>query len=293
MKVECCWKEKQIHERIVELDSRPEANDENSRNFLRKVRSKVDCLLIILPGDDANRYNKIVLFCDKMYGLKNICVLGDRASQKMSNICLKANLKMGGVNFVASNTSLGFIERNETMVVRHAQELSDQTPKADYEIFSDGISQTQYGQSPREELPQLHQACDHVVQSRQNTSSSKSQSGQPSSGQPASDPPVRITFIVCAKRHHTRFYKANYNNPDEFENPPRRTYVDRDVTEEAPWDFYFQSHTPLQGTARPAYYIVLHDEISSEKQSLMADRSNLIAKITQSMCYLFGRSTGS
>jgi hypothetical protein len=37
--------------------------------------------------------------------------------------------------------------------------------------------------------------------------------------------------------------------------------VDRGVTEARAFDFFLQSHAAVQGTARPAHYIVVHDDI--------------------------------
>ncbi|KAL8883189.1 MAG: hypothetical protein Q9192_007375 [Flavoplaca navasiana] len=69
-------------------------------------------LLIILPDKDLNRYSKLKLFCDSKFGMKSICVF-DRTNhwdqQKLSNLCLEANLKVGGVNFVAPAKALDFI----------------------------------------------------------------------------------------------------------------------------------------------------------------------------------------
>ncbi|KAL8754944.1 MAG: hypothetical protein Q9199_003983 [Rusavskia elegans] len=105
----------------IEFDSRPGALNEPLRMFLDQVsRRGVRFLLIILPDNDANRYSRLKLLCDKTYGVKNVCVLAETDSvdkPKMSNLCLKVNLKMGGVNFVAPARSLDFIEAGATMVV--------------------------------------------------------------------------------------------------------------------------------------------------------------------------------
>ncbi|KAL8853079.1 MAG: hypothetical protein Q9221_002109 [Calogaya cf. arnoldii] len=86
--------------------------------FLDQIRQlKIGFLLIILPNGDADRYSKLKLLCDKQYGVRNMCVLWRTimdsdmqkmsnlqklsSLQKMSNLCLKVNMKMGGVNFVA------------------------------------------------------------------------------------------------------------------------------------------------------------------------------------------------
>ncbi|KAL8853080.1 MAG: hypothetical protein Q9221_002110 [Calogaya cf. arnoldii] len=149
-------------------------------------------------------------------------------------------------------------------------------------VFRDGISEGQYGESLQSELPRLQQACE-----QHRKSGHTKPSGQP----------VKITFIVCAKRHHTRFYKVDKHG--NVNNPRGGAYVDRDVTEAYLWDFYLQSHTALKETARPAHYIVLHDDVirheaskPREKEAVISP-ADLIAQITYSMCYLFGRSTGS
>ncbi|KAL8778937.1 MAG: hypothetical protein Q9213_007172 [Squamulea squamosa] len=146
-------------------------------------------------------------------------------------------------------------------------------------VFRDGISETQYAQSVTKELPKLREAFDSFP-------TGTTQSGKP----------PKFTLIVCAKRHHTRFYKPVPDKPHIFENPPGGTYVDTGVTESYPWDFYLQSHSATKGTARPAHYIVLHDKIIREtarEKKPPVNPANLLAQITYNMCYLFGRTTGS
>ena len=64
------------------------------------------------------------------------------------------------------------------------------------------------------------------------------------------------------------------------------------------WDFYLQSHKPIMGTARPAHYIVLQDEIFhsySEKTvpKPFKNASDILEQVTHNMCFLFGRATTS
>lgn len=69
--------------------------------------------------------------------------------------------------------------------------------------------------------------------------------------------------------------------------------VDTGVTEARNWDFFLQSHHALQGTARPAHYFVLLNEIfTQEFIGRHANISDYLQKLTYDMCYLFGRSTG-
>lgn len=115
-----------IDNHFVGFSSRRDAPDRPFRDCLDQVLKKdIKFLLIVLPDKNANRYGRIKILCDKEKGVRNVCVLaGTLASrsgkpnpQTLSNLCLKANLKMGGVNFVMPARSLDFIEDNDTMVV--------------------------------------------------------------------------------------------------------------------------------------------------------------------------------
>ena len=69
--------------------------------------------------------------------------------------------------------------------------------------------------------------------------------------------------------------------------------VDTGVTEAHNWDFFLQSHHALVGTARPAHYFVLLNEIfTPEFVGQRVHISDYVQKLTYEMCYLFGRSTG-
>lgn len=64
------------------------------------------------------------------------------------------------------------------------------------------------------------------------------------------------------------------------------------------WDFYLQSHTALHGTAHPAHYFVLVDEIFNYHTREELPRgcnnpSDLLYVITYNMCYLSCRSITS
>jgi eukaryotic translation initiation factor 2C len=73
---------------------------------------------------------------------------------------------------------------------------------------------------------------------------------------------VKLTAIVAAKRHNTRFYPIN---PDDMQGKDRNckpgTLVDDTITSPFFRDFYLQSHSGLQGTARPTHCFILEDEI--------------------------------
>jgi len=91
---------------------------------------------------------------------------------------------------------------------------------------------------------------------------------------------LQITAVVVTKRHHTRFYPKSQNND---ENCKAGTVVDSTVTHPCFFDFYLQSHVPVQGTARPTYYFVIRND--------MTFTANQIQALTNNLCYTFVRCT--
>lgn len=107
-------------------------------------------------------------------------------------------------------------------------------------VYRDGVSDSQYTAVLKEELPQMQDACRELY--------------------PANRPQPRMAIIVVGKRHHTRFYPVNDCDADKLGNPVNGTLVDRAVTLHRGWDFFLQAHTCIQGTARPAHYVIIHNQ---------------------------------
>jgi len=143
-------------------------------------------------------------------------------------------------------------------------------------IYRDGVSEGQYDLVLQNELPLLRQACKDLYPP------ADTKKGLPN-----------ITIIIVGKRHHTRFYPTTANEADRSANPRNGTVVDRGVTEAHNWDFFMQAHTALQGTARPAHYYIVLDEIFTKRkaQHPYANVADVLEDLTHSMCYLFGRAT--
>lgn len=61
----------------------------------------------------------------------------------------------------------------------------------------------------------------------------------------------------------------DHTDPRSF-NPKPGVVVDRHITGygERLWDFYLQPHRALQGTAKPAHYIVIKNEIGFGHEQL-------------------------
>ena len=78
------------------------------------------------------------------------------------------------------------------------------------------------------------------------------------------------------------------------ENPIPGTVVDRGVSEPRDWDFFLQAHSALQGTARPAHYFTVWDEIFYPRYPANSGgpgAADVLQDLTHKMCYIFGRAT--
>lgn len=153
-------------------------------------------------------------------------------------------------------------------------------------VYRDGVGDSMYDLVRTQELPQIREAC------RETYSAAETQAGKP-----------YISIIICGKRHHTRFYPTNENEVDKktgIMGTQCGTIVDRGVTESRVWDFYLQAHAALKGTARPAHYVVIHDEVFRRRATMekktdartVAQRAaDEVERLTHAMCYTFGRAT--
>jgi eukaryotic translation initiation factor 2C len=257
--------------------------------------------------------------------------LAKSGAQYHANVALKFNLKLGGINHTLEPAKLGIIKDGRTMVVgidvthpnpgaeknapsvaaivsstdkelaQFPADLRIQPPRQEMVdslgdmfksrlrlwakknsgafpeniiVYRDGVSEGQYSIVIDKELPALRGACRELYA--------------------ANASPPKITVIIVSKRHHTRFYVTNTNDMDRSGNPNAGLVVDRSVTEARSWDFFMQAHTALQGTARPTYYYVIHDEVFRNNPKALGafqNAADALQDLTLNMCYLYGRAT--
>ncbi|KAL3458743.1 putative RNA interference and gene silencing protein [Aspergillus heterothallicus] len=299
-------------------------------------RRKQDLIFAILSSPNSHVYSSVKRVCDIQVGVNNVCMLASKLAkqneQYLGGVCLKVNLKLGGVNQVLAPDRSSIVSEGKTMIVgidvthpsagassdtpsvagmvasldRHLaqwpadiqiqasrQETGaplDRMLKSRLELWSaangqlpeniivyrDGVSNSQYDQVVQDEVPLLKSACaalyPQVLQSK----------GLP-----------RLSVIVVCKRHRTRFYPAREEDADKLSNPKNGTVIDRGITEAREWDFYLQSHTALHGTARPAHYYVVWDEIFRTRKPAanLRNAADTLEDFTHGLCYLFGRAT--
>ena len=259
----------------------------------------------------------------------------DANSRYHINVALKFNLKLGGINQSLAKSQLGIISEGKTMVVgidvthpspgssstapsvvgivasidpwlgQWPAELAIQTARKEMVselkvlmksrlalwkrhngaypenilIYRDGVSEGQYKLVLEEELPEMRLACKGLY------SASLTKQGIP-----------RISIIIVGKRHHTRFYPTKAEEADDSSNPQNGTVVDRGVTEAHNWDFFIQAHKAIQGTARPAHYYIVFDEIFQRLEAphgVLKNTADIVEDLTHNLCYLFGRATSA
>ncbi len=147
------------------------------------------------------------------------------------------------------------------------KENNKNMPLENIVIYRDGVSEGQFTQVLDGELTSIRKACAQTM--------------------PGKKP--KISIIVSVKRHQTRFYPSKMEDKSESGNVRTGTVVDRGITQVRYWDFYLTAHNALQGTARPAHYTVLLDEIFRARYKDKA--ANELERLTHEICYLFGRAT--
>jgi eukaryotic translation initiation factor 2C len=94
-----------------------------------------------------------------------------------------------------------------------------------------------------------------------------------------------LTFIICQKRHHVRFFPAQRSDSDRSGNCLAGTVVDTAITNPLFRDFYLLAHSGIQGTSRPTHYHILLDENNMDNDT--------IQNLTNRLSYTYVRCTRS
>ncbi|EST09042.1 protein of unknown function DUF1785 [Kalmanozyma brasiliensis GHG001] len=130
-------------------------------------------------------------------------------------------------------------------------------------FFRDGVSEGQYQSVLDHELAAIKQASREI----------------------RPDANIKVTFVVCGKGHHVRFFAQNQADNDRSGNLPAGTCVDNQIVSPFGFDFYLQSQAGLVGTARPCHYVVLRNEMEFSSENLI--------RCINSLCYTYCRATRS
>ncbi|KAK8173518.1 Piwi domain-containing protein [Phyllosticta citrichinensis] len=139
-------------------------------------------------------------------------------------------------------------------------------------MFRDGVSDGQFPIIERKEASAIRVAWDQLASEAKRN------------GKATVPKELKLSFYIVSKRHHSRFFASNesqiYNDKG---NIKPGLVIDRVVTLPKRCNFFLQSHDALQGTAKPAHYIEIVNEIG-----FVADE---IEQIAHGLCYTYARAT--
>ncbi|KAF2865540.1 hypothetical protein BDV95DRAFT_554523 [Massariosphaeria phaeospora] len=145
--------------------------------------------------------------------------------------------------------------------------------------YRDGVSESQYDEVIRTELPAIGAAFESVFHHLKRVFPPERLAHI------TEVPAFKLTAVVVGKRHHTRFYPTKPADAMKGnENCRPGTLVDNTVTSPYYGDFYLQSHNGIKGTARPAHYFVLRNEIVGMTTAKLQE-------LTHKLCHTYVRAT--
>lgn len=96
----------------------------------------------------------------------------------------------------------------------------------------------------------------------------------------------QVTFIICQKRHHTRFFPKGQDGEGKNNNVKPGTVVDKDIIHPHQYQFFLASHAAIQGVTKPTKYCVLWDDSNIAADDLQVTKY-LVFKIYIYMNQIF------
>ncbi|KAL2915988.1 hypothetical protein HK105_204412 [Polyrhizophydium stewartii] len=279
-------------------------------------------IICILPNTGVPLYAEIKRVSDTVIGIATQCIQAKHMfaakRQYCANVCLKMNVKLGGMNSYLSSVQLPFVSERPTIVlgadVTHPAHGSSSSQSIAAVVASMDAQCSRYAASVRvqrgrheyiqdlsgmmiELLKTFYQTCaakpERIVFYRDGVTESQFSDVLRREVEAIRQACIEleegyrptITFIVVQKRHHARFFPIRKEDSDRSGNVLPGTVVELGVTHPFEFDFYLCSHPGLQGTSKPTHYHVLFDENRFTSDSLQ--------ELTYRLCYLYCRATRS
>ncbi|CAG9796507.1 unnamed protein product [Diatraea saccharalis] len=291
--------------------------------YLKSTFVQLQLVVVVLPGKTPV-YAEVKRVGDTVLGMATQCVqaknVNKTSPQTLSNLCLKINVKLGGINSILV-PSLRPKVFNEPVIflgvdVTHPPAGDNKKPSIAAVVGSMDAHPSRYAATVR--VQQHRQEIVHEMSSMVQElliMFYKSTNGfKPhriimyrdgiSEGQfihvlqheltavreacikLEAEYKPGITFIVVQKRHHTRLFCADKKEQSgKSGNIPAGTTVDLGITHPTEFDFYLCSHQGIQGTSRPSHYHVLWDDNHFGSDELQC--------LTYQLCHTYVRCTRS
>ncbi|TGZ32205.1 Protein argonaute-2 [Temnothorax longispinosus] len=291
--------------------------------YLKSTFSQLQLVCVVLPGKTPV-YAEVKRVGDTLLGMATQCVqaknVNKTSPQTLSNLCLKINVKLGGINSILV-PSIRPKVFNEPVIflgadVTHPPAGDNKKPSIAAVVGSMDAHPSRYAatvrvQQHRQEIIQELSSMvrELLIMFYKSTGGYKPHRiilyrDGVSEGQFLTvlqheltaireaclkleiDYRPGITFIVVQKRHHTRLFCADKKEQSgKSGNIPAGTTVDVCITHPTEFDFYLCSHQGIQGTSRPSHYHVLWDDNHFESDELQC--------LTYQLCHTYVRCTRS
>uniref|UniRef100_A0A669DIX6 Protein argonaute-1 n=1 Tax=Oreochromis niloticus TaxID=8128 RepID=A0A669DIX6_ORENI len=277
-------------------------------------------IVVILPGKTPV-YAEVKRVGDTLLGMATQCVqvknVVKTSPQTLSNLCLKINAKLGGINNVLVPHQRPSVFQQPVIFlgadVTHPPAGDGKKPSIAAVVGSMDGHPSRYCATVRVQTQEVIQDLTNMVrelliQFYKSTRFKPTRiiyyRGGVSEGQMKQvawpeliairkacisleeDYRPGITYIVVQKRHHTRLFCSDKaERVGKSGNVPAGTTVDSTITHPSEFDFYLCSHAGIQGTSRPSHYHVLWDD-----NCFTADELQLL---TYQLCHTYVRCTRS
>ncbi|RPD77221.1 argonaute-like protein [Lentinus tigrinus ALCF2SS1-7] len=285
--------------------------------------------IVVLPEMADDIYHAVKHFGDITRGVPTQCLKSTRCiratRQYFANVCLKINVKMGGINVILDPRSVPTLTdpHNPTMVMgadvmhpapgsdhgrpsftslvgsvdsdasRYVAECRPQTPRV--EIIEDLQDMAEcvlrLYKNYRTKVEEKRFDLKRILYYRDGVSEGEfvkilqEELPQLKAACATFGIEPKITVVVVGKRHHVRFFPKQPKEADPSGNCPPGTVVDTSITHPTEFDFYLQSHTPAGPTSRSAHYSILYDENEFTPDALQG--------LSFALCHVHARATRS
>ncbi|KFM66632.1 Protein argonaute-4, partial [Stegodyphus mimosarum] len=281
-------------------------------------------IIVLSRNDNKHSYEEVKYLADIKYNLVTQC-MEDKNLRKINdqiatNVCLKINIKLGGINHIFlqkpptfSSSVIVFgadcvhwprgfgypsiaavVGSLEKTVSRYAlkcvlQENRDDS-KFSQEIITEmksivksifkAFTENNGGEKPDKILF----FRDGVSEGQFKSALEEEVAGIQQACLELYHKTLPVTYIVVQKRHQTRLRPQDpLEGVRKSGNVPPGTTVDTTITHPVFFDFFLCSHEGIRGTSKPAHYTVLHDDNRFTADDLQ--------QLCHYLCYAYTRCT--
>ncbi|XP_077990342.1 protein argonaute-2-like isoform X3 [Glandiceps talaboti] len=290
--------------------------------YLKNTFQGLQLIVVVLPGKTPV-YAEVKRVGDTLLGIATQCVqvknVNKTSPQTLSNLCLKINVKLGGVNSILVPSLRPTIFLQPVIFigadVTHPPAGDTKKPSIAAVVGSMDAHPSRYAasvrvQSHRQELiedlstmvrellMQFYKSTrfkpTRIIMYRDGVSEGQFAQVLTHELRAIREACMKlevgyqpgITFVVVQKRHHTRLFCSDKKEQiGKSGNIPAGTTVDTGITHPTEFDFYLCSHAGIQGTSRPSHYHVLWDDNHFTADDLQC--------LTYQLCHTYVRCTRS